>query len=167
MKKFLQVFLFGVFGLITLSCSSSVDTEELDDLISQVEKEKITKESFYGKWSLVDCEWYEIAENGQKSTYRFTEAEGIIIFEFTPSEIVSYEDNIMSDTKIINWKYDADRKLIIGTFSEYYNNRWITYGVDDADYIIVHEIDKTTMFLEEVSMDNRYRCKRTLKRFNI
>lgn len=167
MKKFLQVFLVGVISLIILSCSSSVDTEELDDLISQIDDKKITKESFYGKWSLVECEWYEIAENGQKTTYHFTEAEGIIIFEFTPSEIVSYEDKIMSDTKIINWKYDADRKLIIGTFSEYYDNEWITYGVDDADYIIVHEINKTTMFLEEISMDNRYRCKRTFKKFNI
>ena len=143
MKKLLQVFLVGVISLTILSCSSSVDTEELDDLIGQIDDKKITKESFYGKWSLVECEWYEIAENGQKTTYHFTEAEGIIIFEFTP------------------------RKLIIGTFSEYYDNEWITYGVDDADYIIVHEINKTTMFLEEISMDNRYRCKRTFKKFNV
>lgn len=167
MKKFLQVFLVGIFGLIMMSCSSSVDTEELDDLISQIDDKKITKESFYGKWSLVECEWYEIAENGQKTTYHFTESEGVIIFEFTPSEIVSYEDGVIGDTKIMNWRYDANEKLIIGTFSEYYDNEWITYGVDDADYIIVREISKTTMFLEEISMDNRYRCKRTLKKYNV
>lgn len=167
MKKILFSVLFGIFILCMVSCSDSAK-EELDDLIEQIDNAVITKESFYGKWSLVEYERYEI-ENGQyKKTYWFTEPEGAIIFEFRPNEIISYEVDKMHDTKVIDWRYDSERRLIVGTYSEYddYNDKWVTYGVDDADYIYVKEFTGSDMVLEVTDIYGEFYSKRVFKKLN-
>lgn len=160
MKKISLMLCFIICGLYMSSCDGS------DDELS-TDSNTICKSALYGTWSLINYYGYEIDGYGRKYEYYFNGEEGEIIYEFSPSEIISYEGSIMADTKIIDWRYDNEKNIIIGTFCEYdeYSGEWLSYGVDDTDILFISEFTGSMLVIESYGLYNDYYKKYTFKRY--